>query len=45
MEGGKRATQQREVYIKDCDEKEVRKGDTKFGNVEAIKTYFKGGGK
>jgi hypothetical protein len=45
VEGWRRATQQREVYIKDRDEKEVRKDDTKFGNVEAIKTYFKGGEK
>ena len=36
-EGGRRAVHQREVYLK-----EVRKGYTKFGNVEAIKTYFRG---
>jgi len=32
------------LFFKDRDGKEVGKRDTKFGNVEAIKTYFKGKG-
>jgi hypothetical protein len=42
--GEEQLSRERYILKKDCDEKEARKGDTKFGNVEAIKTYFKGGG-